>query len=44
MAAIEWDAQLLRLTVFSNVAVLATEKDWEAITGQQEADREFRPV
>ena len=34
----EWAAEQLRISVFSNSPVTATEQDWQRITGQEEAE------
>jgi hypothetical protein len=36
--AIEWAAENLRISLFSNQAVQVTDLDWRAITGQEEAE------
>jgi hypothetical protein len=36
--AIEWLAEHLRVSLFSNTAVQITEEDWCAVTGEKEAD------
>ena len=35
--SIDWITQSLRLSLFSNVPIAATEQDWQKITGQEEA-------
>jgi hypothetical protein len=36
--SLNWGAELARLTVFSGNAATVSEKDWQAITGQEEAE------
>src|SRR4051794_20663341 len=36
--ALNWSAQVLRLNAFSSAQIEISEKDWEALTGQPEAD------
>jgi hypothetical protein len=36
--ALDWTAQQVRLSVFSNAPIAASERDWQAITGQEEAE------
>jgi hypothetical protein len=36
--AIEWAVENVRLSLFSKAAVLVSDTDWKALTGQQEAD------
>jgi hypothetical protein len=36
--SVDWVTQSVRLSLFSNAPITATEKDWQKITGQEEAE------
>ena len=36
--SVDWITQTVRLSLFSNAPIAATEQDWQKITGQEEAE------
>lgn len=36
--SLDWGVQLARLTLFSSEQLTVSDKDWQAITGQEEAE------